>query len=152
MDADAIGSILAQRIARERAQRGWSLADVAKRSGASRSMLSKIEREEASPTISVLVCIAVALGITLSELLTEPTAKDSRLARAADQPVWTDPRTGYHRRQILYSAAMPLELTEIELPAGGSLAVPAYSYELVKHLRGTAAPSRSMFNGTMFDN
>jgi transcriptional regulator with XRE-family HTH domain len=133
-DGEAIESVLARRIAGERAQRGWSLADLAEGSGVSRSMLSKIEREEASPTTSVLVRIAMAFGITLSELLTAPAALDSRLARAADQPIWTDPGTGYRRRQIYLSAAMPLELAEIELPAGASVAVPAYSYELVRQV------------------
>lgn len=129
-----IRSILAQRIARERAQRGWSLADVAERSGVSRSMLSKIEREEASPTTTVLVRIAIAFGITLSELLAEPTSLNSRLARTADQPIWTDPGIGYRRRQIYLSATTPLEMAEIELPAGASVAVPAYSYELVRQI------------------
>lgn len=129
-----IESVLAQRIARERAQRGWSLADVAERSGVSRSMLSKIERGEASPTTAVLVRIAIAFGITLSELLAEPTFLDSRLARAADQPIWTDPGAGYRRRQIYLSAAVPLELAEIELPAGATLAVPGYSYELIRQI------------------
>lgn len=97
-------------------------------------MLSKIERGEASPTTAVLVRIAIAFGVTLSELLAEPTSLDSRLARAADQPIWKDPGTGYRRRQIYLSAAMPLELAEIELPAGASLAVPAYSYELIRQI------------------
>ena len=97
-------------------------------------MLSKIEREEASPTTSVLVRIAMAFGITLSELLTETAALNARLVRAADQPIWTDPGTGYCRRQIYLSAAMPLELAEIELPVKASVAVPAYSYELVRQV------------------
>ena len=77
---------LADRIGRERAQRGWSLAEVAERSGVSRSMLSKIERQEASPTATVLLRIAAAFEVTLAELLTEPAAPSPRLARAADQP------------------------------------------------------------------
>ena len=129
-----IESVLAQRIARERARRGWSLLDVAERSGVSRSMLSKIEREEASPTTTVLVRIAIAFGITLSELLAEPTSQDSRFARAADQRIWTDPRTGYRRRQIYLSTVIPLELAESELPARTSLAVPASSYETIRQI------------------
>lgn len=97
-------------------------------------MLSKVERQEASPTTTVLVRIGAAFGLTLAELLTEPEAFDSRLARAADQPIWTDPRTGYRRRQIYLGATMPLELTEIELPPKASVAVPAYTYERVRQL------------------
>ena len=129
-----IETVLAERIAFERARHGWSLVDLAERSGVSRSMLSKIERKEASPTTVVLVRIGVAFGLTLAELLTEPTTADSRLARIADQPVWTDPGTGYRRRQIYLSASTPLELTELELPAGASVAAPAYYYQLVREV------------------
>ena len=129
-----VESILAQRIAHERAQRGWSLADVAERSGVSRSMLSKIEREEVSPTTAVLVRIAVAFEITLAELLSEPAVMESRLVRAADQPIWTDPGTGYRRRQIYLGTAIPFELAEIELPAGASITAPAYSYEMFRQV------------------
>ena len=125
---------LADRIARERAQRGWSLADVAERSGVSRSMLSKIERQEASPTATVLLRIASAFGVTLAELLTAPAAAGSRLERAADQPTWTDPTSGYRRRQVYLSASLPLELVEVDLPAGALVAAPASSYALIRQV------------------
>jgi transcriptional regulator with XRE-family HTH domain len=130
MDTEAA---LADRIARERAQRGWSLADVAERSGVSRSMLSKIERQEASPTATVLLRIAGAFGVTLAELLTAPAASP-RLARVADQPTWTDPSSGYRRRQIYLSSTLPLELVEVDLPAGASVAAPASSYALIRQV------------------
>ena len=125
---------LAGRIAQERAQRGWSLADVAERSGVSRSMLSKIERQEASPTATVLLRIASAFGVTLAELLTAPAAASPRLARAADQPSWTDPTSGYRRRQIYLSSVLPLELVEVNLPAGAFVAAPASSYALIRQV------------------
>jgi transcriptional regulator with XRE-family HTH domain len=129
-----VETVLAERIAYERARRGWSLVDFAERSGVSRSMLSKIERKEASPTTMVLVRISIAFGLTLAELLTESTPADTRLARAADQPIWCDPGTGYRRRQIYMSATTPLELTELELPAGASVAAPANYYQLVREV------------------
>ncbi len=131
MDSEAA---LAGRIAQERAQRGWSLADVAERSGVSRSMLSKIERQEASPTATVLLRIASAFGVTLAELLTEPAAASLRLARAADQPIWTDPSSGYRRRQVFLSSTLPLELVEVDLPAGAFVAAPASAYALIRQV------------------
>lgn len=130
MDSDAA---LAHRIARERSQRGWSLAQLAERSGVSRSMLSKIERQEASPTATVLLRIAAAFGVTLAELLSEPAAV-ARLARAADQPAWIDPASGYRRRQVYLSPALPLELVEVELPPGARVAAPASSYALIRQV------------------
>jgi transcriptional regulator with XRE-family HTH domain len=131
MDTEAA---LADRIAQERAHRGWSLADVAARSGVSRSMLSKIERREASPTATVLLRIAAAFEVTLAELLTEPAAATPRLARAADQPTWIDPTSHYRRRQIYLSPTLPLELVEVDLPAGASVAAPASSYALIRQV------------------
>src|SRR5438552_2849825 len=129
MEAEAA---LAHRIAQERAQRGWSLADVAERSGVSRSMLSKIERQEASPTATVLLRIASAFEVTLAELLTEPAAASPRLVRAAEQPIWIDPTSRYRRRQVYLSPTLPLELVEVDLPAGASVAAPASSYALIR--------------------
>ena len=128
------GAQLARRISAERAGRKWSLADLADRCGVSRAMLSKIEREEASPTASVLALIASAFDVTLAELLTEPEADAARCVRAADQPTWTDPASGYRRRQVYLSARLPLELVEVDLPAGASVAIPASSYALIRQV------------------
>jgi transcriptional regulator with XRE-family HTH domain len=140
MDAEAA---LAGRIAEERGARRWSLATLAERSGVSRSMLSKIERREASPTAAVLLKIASALELTLAELLTEPAATGARFLAASDQPVWTDPGSRYLRRQVFLSPALPLELVEVELPAGARVAAPAASYAFIKQvlwvLEGTVA-------------
>jgi transcriptional regulator with XRE-family HTH domain len=131
MDHEAV---LARRIARERAERSWTLEQLAERSNVSRSMLSKIERQEASPTATVLLRIAAALGMTLAELLSEPAAALPRLARVAEQPTWVDPASGYHRRQVYLSSAMPLELVEVELPGGAFVAAPASSYALIRQV------------------
>lgn len=131
VDADAE---LARRIGADRKERGWSLADLADRSGVSRSMLSKIERREASPTAAVLLRIAGALGITLAELLTPQASGTHRKQSRADQPTWIDPATRYLRRQVYLSQGMPLELVEVELPARASVAAPASSYTLIRQV------------------
>lgn len=125
---------LAQRIAAERATRGWSLAALAERSNVSRSMLSKIERQEASPTATILLRIATAFGVTLAELLTASAGAAPRLARSADQPIWVDPSSGYQRRQVYLSPALPLELVEVRLPPGASIPAPASAYMLIRQV------------------
>lgn len=131
---DDPGEQLAQRIGSERKARAWSLADLAARSGVSKAMLSKIERQEASPTASVLSRIATALDVTLAELLTASNSDEARCRRRAEQPTWVDPATGYRRRQIYLSARSPLELVEVDLPAGASVAMPASSYGLIRQV------------------
>ena len=56
------------------------------------------------------------------------------MARAADQPTWVDPGTGYQRRQIYLSSRLPLELVEVQLPPGASVAAPASSYALLRQV------------------
>ncbi len=110
--------IIAAQIRRNRANRGWSLEELAQASGVSRAMISRIERGEASPTATLLARLAAPLGISLSELFSPPGASDP-LQRRADQPVWRDPETGYVRRNVSpMGGASPLGLVEVELPPG----------------------------------
>ena len=59
---------IARRLRLERDARGWSLADLAERSGVSKATISKIEREELSPTAVILVRLASAFDLTLAPL------------------------------------------------------------------------------------
>lgn len=123
---------LARRIRLERETRGWSLADVAERSGVAKATISKIERAEVSPTAVILVRLAAAFDLTLAGLLLRAEGRDDRLSRAADQPVWRDPETGYRRRQVFARPDHPVEIVEVEMPAGGRVAMPASSYARIR--------------------
>jgi transcriptional regulator with XRE-family HTH domain len=96
---DDTGARIAHRLRLERAARGWSQADLADRSGVAKATISKIEREEMSPTAVILVRLAGAFDLTLAGLLLRAEGAGQRLSRAADQPVWRDPATGYLRQQ-----------------------------------------------------
>ena len=95
-------------------------------------MLSAIERGEASPTASLLVRIAAAFGMTLSALIARAESGGGGLARAAEQPEWRDPETGYVRRHLSPASDMPMELIKVELPAGASVSFPASSYAFIR--------------------
>ena len=60
---------LATRLKNERTSKGLSLEALAKLSGVSRSMLSQIERGEASPTVASLWNLTNALKVDFAELL-----------------------------------------------------------------------------------
>jgi transcriptional regulator with XRE-family HTH domain len=126
--------MIARRLRGERESRGWSLADLAARSGVSKAMLSKIEREEASPTAAILGRISGAFQLTLATLLARAESDDGRLVRAADQPRWRDPESHYVRRQVFARPKSPLELVEVELPAGARVDFPASSYAFIRQL------------------
>ena len=126
---------LARRLRQERETRGWSLADLAERSSVSKAMISKIERGEASPTAALLGRLAGAFGLTLSTLIARAELKSGgRLLRAADQPQWRDPATGYVRRHLSPRSDLPLDLVRVELPAGASVTFPAFTYAMLRHL------------------
>ncbi|MGQ4428211.1 helix-turn-helix domain-containing protein, partial [Streptomyces violaceoruber] len=84
--ADPVDARLAARLAELRAERGWSLGELAERSGVSRSTLSRAERGETSPTAAVLNRLCAVYGRTMSRLLSEVEAEPALLVRAAEQP------------------------------------------------------------------
>ena len=57
------------------------------------------------------------------------------LTRAAEQPAWRDPETGFVRRSLTPSGGAPggtpLELVWGELPPGAEIAYPAASYSFI---------------------
>lgn len=116
-----IDAYLAARVRELRKARALTLEQLAEHSGVSRSMISLIERQETSPTAAVLNKLADALGVSLPALFATPAqaATPEPLARRADQPVWTDPSSGYLRRHLSPPGVpSPIELVEVTFPPG----------------------------------
>jgi transcriptional regulator with XRE-family HTH domain len=63
--------LLAARIRSLRDERGWTLDVTSEHTGLSRSALSKIERDEMSPTFNVLNKLAAGFGISMTQLMEE---------------------------------------------------------------------------------
>jgi transcriptional regulator with XRE-family HTH domain len=97
---DSLSRSLAVTLQDARLARNLSVNALAERSGVSRAMIGKIEHGTAQPTAVLLGRLCGALGMTLSELVARAEGDGRRLMRAADQPQWTDPGTGYRRRAI----------------------------------------------------
>ena len=131
---DTVGARIARRLRLERDARGWSQADLAERASVSKATISKIEREEMSPTAVTLVRLAGAFDLTLAGLLVRAEDGGERLSRTADQPVWRDPATSYRRRQVFSRPDHPVELVQVELPPGQRVAFPAASYAHIRQV------------------
>jgi transcriptional regulator with XRE-family HTH domain len=130
---------LAARLARLRAERGWSLDGLAERTGISRATLSRLERGELSPTASMLGRLCTVFGWTLSRLMAEAETRAASLVEAAAQAEWTDPASGYRRRMVEQpewrdpesgyrrravsppAPGLRGELVEVRLPAGATV-------------------------------
>ncbi|GAA2946830.1 XRE family transcriptional regulator [Streptomyces enissocaesilis] len=91
---------LAARLSELRTERGWSLDELARRTGISRSTLSRLERAEISPTAVMLGALCTAYGRTMSHLLAEVEAEPPQLVRADHQLVWRDEESGFTRRSV----------------------------------------------------
>ncbi len=142
------GARLAARLRLERATRDWTLDEVASRSGVSKAMISKVERGEASPTAAILIRLAGAFDLTLGGLLARAELGRGPLVREADQPVWRDAASGYLRRQIFERPDHPVELVQVELPAGARVGMPASSYSRIRQLLWVMKGSLVIEEGT----
>ncbi|MET7572167.1 XRE family transcriptional regulator [Streptomyces sp. NPDC005492] len=121
--SDPVDVRLGARLAELRAEHGWSLGELAERTGVSRSTLSRAERAEISPTASLLNRLCGVYGRTMSRLLSEVEAEPALLVRAAEQPVWEDHTSGFLRRSVSPPhTGLRGELVEGRLGAGADIA------------------------------
>jgi transcriptional regulator with XRE-family HTH domain len=131
---DDLDGRIAARLLAERTSHGWSLEQLAERSGVSRAMISKVERGESSPTAAVLGRLSAALGLTLSQLLARAEQGTGRLLnREAEQDRWRDPDTGFERRALTPPGSpSPLELVWGELPPKARVDYPASAFTFIE--------------------
>lgn len=121
---ESTDSRIARRLRSLRAERGWSLEELARRSGVSRATLSRLENAEVSATASVLGRLCAAFGLTLSRLMHLVEGEGfAPLVRREAQPLWTDPTIGFRRRAVS-PPAPPLagEVLECALGPGARIA------------------------------
>ena len=131
-----INARIAHRVRELRDAQGFSLDALAERSGVSRSNISLIERGQSSPTAAVLDKLAAGLSVTLASLFEDsalPVAEPSPVARVAEQPVWTDPESGYVRRNVSPAARSPIQLVDVIFPAGQRVAYDSVARDVDIH-------------------
>ena len=122
---DDINTRIGHRVHALRHAQSLTLDTLAERSGVGRSTISLIERGESSPTATVLDKLSAALGVTVASLFEAPATKDlppCPLARVAEQPVWTDPASGYVRRNVSPAFPSPIQLVDVRFPPGQRVA------------------------------
>src|SRR6266702_8194981 len=119
LDNTSIDWLIAQRLKGLRAERGWSLDELARRSNVSRATLSRLENAEVSPTTSVLGKLCAAYSLTMSRLMHMVKDDFAPLIRLSMQPVWIDQSSGFRRRSVSPPAqALAGEVLECELEPG----------------------------------
>ncbi len=122
-ETGSVNEALGRRVKKLRADRGWSLEELATASGVSRSMLSEIERERANPTLSVTYRIARAFDLSLPDLIaSEDSASTIKTIRANDRDqVFRSDKKCQIRTLSPLNLEKDVEFYEVRLPLGGEL-------------------------------
>lgn len=91
---------LGAKVAAERAERGWSLAQLAQRAGMSPAAVHKIEKSGMTPTIASLMKIAAALGRSVAYFVDEPATPDVSVVRNDERAKVYTSKQGLDLRNI----------------------------------------------------
>lgn len=117
---------LANRLFMLRSDRGWSLDELAERSGVSRATLSRIENVETSPTAETLLSLSAAFELSLSRLMSMIEEPCRALLPLEAQEEQSDPAGSVTRRIVSPAAPhLSLEVAEIHQPKETSTALDA---------------------------
>jgi transcriptional regulator with XRE-family HTH domain len=126
--ADTVARAIGGRVRHGRNSRGWTLDQLAERSGVSRRMLVSIEQGAANPSIATLLLISDALGIGLPSLVELDDQPGLRVNRAGTAPVLWRGKLGGHA--VLVAGTEPPDVTELwdwTLGPGESHSSPAHA-------------------------
>lgn len=129
-DERTIVAEVGARLKQIRMAAGLTLDELCMRSGVSRAMLSKVERGEKSPTLTVIVLIAKGLDVSLSALMgAEPQAATASVIRASQRLIFRDHETGFERHVLSPpNIDSGVELLMHRIPPGQSSGMlPAYN-------------------------
>jgi transcriptional regulator with XRE-family HTH domain len=109
--AVVVNGLIGARVRQHRTDRGWTLDEMADRSGVSRRMLVGIEHGESNPSIATLLRISDALGVGLPLLVDvqHPHALDVTAAGQAPA-LWHGPLGG---QALLVAGTEPPDVVEL---------------------------------------
>ena len=111
-DVDAgLSSLIGRRVRSGRTGRGWTLDDLAERSGVSRRMVVNVEQGVTNASIATLLRLSTALGVSLASLVDVPEPTALAVSRKGEHHVlWT----GEHGGQgVLLTSTEPPNVVEL---------------------------------------
>jgi transcriptional regulator with XRE-family HTH domain len=106
-----VNELIGARIRQHRTARGWSLDELAARSGVSRRQLINIEHGDGNPSIATLLRLSDGLGIGLPALVDVDRTATATLTPAGQAPVlWHGPNGGH---AALVAGTEPPDVVEL---------------------------------------
>ncbi|HEX6737829.1 MAG TPA: XRE family transcriptional regulator [Vicinamibacteria bacterium] len=139
-DPGLVSEAIARNVRLFRSARGWSLDQLAARSGVSKGMVVQIERGATNPSIATLCRVAGALGVSMPRLVEVAETPAVRLVRVEEAATLWRSRAGSTAR-LLVGLNDPdlVEMWDWRLAPGDSYqgeAHPGRSHELLHVLEG----------------
>ena len=111
MDTLDIASAIGRRVRDRRVERGWTLDELAERSGVSRRMVVNVEQGVSNPSIATLLRLSDALGLGLPALVDVERPGALRVVEAGQAPVlWRGQSGG---QAVLVAGTNPPDVVEL---------------------------------------
>jgi transcriptional regulator with XRE-family HTH domain len=114
----AVSRAVAANLRALRGRRGWSLEQLAQRSGVSKGVLVALEADRGNPSLTTLCRLADAFSVSLTELVEVGAPRVRRASVADATPLWTGPAGGTGRLLLSTDPPQPVELWWWELRPG----------------------------------
>lgn len=124
---DDAATNLSENLRQLREMRGLSQQQLAGQAGIPRPTWASLESGSANPTLSVLVKVADALGVSIEELIGPPRSTGTLYAAAS---IKTRRRGAVRIRNLLPESIPAMEIERLELPPGAHMVG-------IPHTRGT---------------
>ncbi|MFI9560257.1 helix-turn-helix domain-containing protein [Nonomuraea endophytica] len=130
-----VTEVIAANVRAARQVRGWTLDEMATRSGLSRRVIVQIEQAQSNPSMATLLRISDALGVGLPKLVALPELPKAHVVRAGEGPrLWQGPHGG--QAHLVAGSGPPdvLELWDWTLFPGEAHSSDAHSAGTLEHL------------------
>ena len=125
-----MGSDIGKKVINYRWQHNVTIRELAEDTGLSSALISQLERGIGNPTLSALVSLAEAMGITVSELVSPAPDNGSLVLRAGDQEVVRQDEFLTIRNVLVENAAnTSLSVQQLVLQPHGSSGAPQQHLE-----------------------
>ncbi len=116
-------------IRRLRDERGYSLKEVAARSGLTQSFLSQVERNLTSPSVASLRKVAQAFDVPLAAFFQGSVQPGSRVVRRAERRQFVHPQRQWRDFLLTPSLAGKLQVIFSEIEPGAGSGEEAYAHD-----------------------
>jgi XRE family transcriptional regulator, regulator of sulfur utilization len=116
-DLDALATRIGAAVARLRDGKRWSLGELARASGLSKTILAKIERGDGNPSVETLWRVSRALGVPLGALLSPPVRwprvravperSGEAISSESGMSAWLINSAGHEHRSEVFDLELP---------------------------------------------